>query len=272
MQIIAAVLLLSLMGCKEVDIDQINSAEKLSIVTTIEPYSDFVNNIGGSFVNVKTIIPSGANAHNYEPSPKELLIISKADVFFQVGAGFHLEQEFSFHDLLIVDCSEGIELIDKDPHVWLSPQNVKLIVKHITKTLTRLLPQKTKYFEMNAESYSKQVDSAYNKIKSDFSSAKNRQVFVYHNAWNYLARDLDLIVHDIEHGGKKPNLGDIDEHIKKGKNQSVKIIYADSNLSSKSAEMIANELNAKIEFINPLPSNYLENLKDVAKKFGMVLN
>ncbi len=272
LQIILLLLFFTFIGCEEVEQKAADNNIKIRAAATIAPYADFVKQIGGKFVSVYTVIPPRANAHTYEPSPQELIKISKADVFFKVGAGFQLENEFSFDELNVVDCSEDIKLLNNDPHVWLSPKNAKVILTTIYETLAGLQPEHQEYFNSNLVSYSVKIDSTFESIRKDLSQSSARNIFVYHNAWNYLARDLGIVVHEIEYGGKKPKLRDLDKHIQTAKRQNAKVIFADPNISTKSAEIIANELDAQVEYLNPLPQNYLANLSDTGAKLKLVLN
>jgi zinc transport system substrate-binding protein len=270
MQIITALLILLLVACTG---NNENPAEddKIKVVTTIAPYSDFIRNIGGEYVDVTTIVPSGTNAHSFEPSPQMLVKVADADIYFQVGAGFNFEEEFAFEGLTIIDCTDSIELVNNDPHVWLSVNNVKQILIQVEHNLSKIKPAQQTYFKSNLAEYSASLDSVFLSIQKSLQNAKNRHIFVYHNAWNYLARDLNLIVKEIEYGGKKPKLGDLEGHIKSAKSLSINTILADPNLNIESVEIIANEINADIKFINPLPTDYLNNLADIGKKLTKVL-
>jgi ABC-type Zn uptake system ZnuABC Zn-binding protein ZnuA len=137
--------------------------------------------------------------------------------------------------------------------------------------LSKIKPAQQTYFKSNLAEYSASLDSVFSSIQKNLQNAKNRHIFVYHNAWNYLARDLNLIVKEIEYGGKKPKLGDLEGHIKSAKSLSINTILADPNLNIESVEIIANEINADIKFINPLPTDYLNNLADIGKKLTKVL-
>jgi zinc transport system substrate-binding protein len=110
MQIITALLILLLVACTG---NNENPAEddKIKVVTTIAPYSDFIRNIGGEYVDVTTIVPPGTNAHSFEPSPQMLVKVADADIYFQVGAGFNFEEEFAFEGLTIIDCTEILSLL-----------------------------------------------------------------------------------------------------------------------------------------------------------------
>ncbi|HDI72733.1 MAG TPA: zinc ABC transporter substrate-binding protein, partial [Candidatus Altiarchaeales archaeon] len=61
--------------------------ERLGVVVTILPQADFVEKVGGDRVRVTVMVPPGASPHTYEPTPDQLMEISKARIYFKVGSG-----------------------------------------------------------------------------------------------------------------------------------------------------------------------------------------
>ncbi|WP_062048246.1 metal ABC transporter solute-binding protein, Zn/Mn family [Bacillus sp. JCM 19034] len=95
--------------------------EPLEVFTTIFPLEDFANKIGGEFVEVTNLVPVGADAHTFEPTPREMIDVAEGDVFIYNGAGLEgfadaLIETLEGEDILIVQASTGIDLIDFDDH------------------------------------------------------------------------------------------------------------------------------------------------------------
>jgi zinc transport system substrate-binding protein len=93
--------------------------EQLTIYTTLYPLTFFAEEIGGDHVKVKSILPPGANAHNYEPTTDQMVKIAQSDAFIYVGAGMeHYAEKISeavkSEDVKIIEASNGIELINSD--------------------------------------------------------------------------------------------------------------------------------------------------------------
>ncbi|GAE31905.1 metal ABC transporter solute-binding protein, Zn/Mn family [Alkalihalobacillus hemicellulosilyticus] len=111
---------------EEVDSGEDDSAveetvEPLEVFTTIFPLEDFANKIGGEFVEVTNMVPVGADAHTFDPTPREMIDAAEGDVFIYNGAGLEgfadaLIDTLEGEDILIVQASEGIELLDYDDH------------------------------------------------------------------------------------------------------------------------------------------------------------
>ena len=98
--------------------------DEISISVSIPPYTDFVKSIVGNRANVYTLIPPGTNAHSFEPTPEAIRQIVKSNIYFRVGNIFNLEnvlfKKISSNNIkMVADCSDGINIINNDPHIWL---------------------------------------------------------------------------------------------------------------------------------------------------------
>ena len=144
--------------------------EKIPVIASIFPVADMIKQVGGMYVDVTTVIPSGASPHTYEPKPGLLKKISKARVFFMIGAGLELWAgkfvRLSKNQLHTVKLSEEISLIklskhnhhhgDEDilepesgfanPHIWLDPNIAKLMVNKILAELCKIDNKHMNYY------------------------------------------------------------------------------------------------------------------------------
>jgi zinc transport system substrate-binding protein len=102
-------------------------AQRHVAIASIFPVTDFAQRIGGEHWEVLTLIPAGASAHTYEPTPEQVRQLSQARVFFRIGLGleFWLEklvQAAQNPSLSIIDLSEGMETLPT-PSAELQPQS-----------------------------------------------------------------------------------------------------------------------------------------------------
>ena len=111
--------------------------------------------ITGNRVKVFTLVPPGINAHSFEPSPGDIENLLKSKIYFQVGSIFKVEEsifnktDIDTSETIVVDCSSKIQLLNNDPHYWLSPYNVKIISGTILEVLEKNYPQYKNYFRNN---------------------------------------------------------------------------------------------------------------------------
>ncbi|RXI99542.1 ABC transporter substrate-binding protein [Anaerobacillus alkaliphilus] len=106
-----------------IEAEVIEEKPVIQVYTTIFPLMDFTQRIGGEYVEVKNIVPVGADAHTYEPSPKTMVDISNADLYIYNGAGIEgfadaVAEVLKASNVKILTASEGIDLIafDHDDH------------------------------------------------------------------------------------------------------------------------------------------------------------
>ncbi len=96
--------------------------EKLTILTSFYPYHEFTKNVAGDFAEVKQFMPSGVEAHDWEPRAQEIQSLKDADVFVYNGLGMepYVDQIIDsgeFDNVLFVKASEGVELLNfEDDH------------------------------------------------------------------------------------------------------------------------------------------------------------
>jgi len=247
---------------------------KIVVAVTILPQAEFVEKIGGEKVQVTVMIPPGASPHTYEPTPRQLIEVSKAKIYFQVGSGVDFELAFMSKivevnsEMLVVNCSEGIKIVGRDPHVWLSPRNAKKIVGNIYNALVQVDPENEDYYRKNLESYIKELDNLDKDIRKILRNVTNRRFMIYHPAWGYFARDYNLTQIPVEKEGKEPTIRGLMALIDQARRLNVKVIFVSPQFDEKKAEIIAESIHGKIVFLDPLAKDYVENLRSAALKIA----
>lgn len=256
------------------NIKEIISGKKILIAVSITPQSEFVESIGKDRVITITMIPIGSS-HNYDPCPKQLEDLSKAKIYMMLNSGEPFEEKYiqTFQQLnskmKIIDCSKNLPLLiingKKDPHIWMSPKMVILMVKNIYDGLISIDPTNYKYYTLNKDIYIFKLKNLDKQIEQILYSKSNRSFIVYHPAWSYFARDYNLNQISIESGGKEPTPQTMEELIINAKKNNIKIIFVQEQINKKVAESIAKEINGSIVSLNPMAKNYIENMEYMAK-------
>ncbi|MDI6885750.1 MAG: zinc ABC transporter substrate-binding protein [archaeon] len=250
--------------------------EVIGVVVTILPQADFVENVGGDKVRVTVMVPPGASPHTYEPTPGQLREVSKAKVYFKVGSGVEFEQVWMDKimgvnpNMLIVDCAKGITMMGNDPHIWNSPVNARVIVENICDGLTELDPGCEAYYTANRDKYLQELDDvdAYIHERLD-RFTKNRIFMTYHPAFGYFAEEYNLTQIAIEHKGKAPTPKVIQDCVDKARQYNLSYIYVAPQFATKDAEAIAQEIGGQIVFIDPLPRDYIANMRSIAASLSL---
>ncbi len=250
--------------------------KKIGVIVSIPPQAEFVERVGGDRVQVTVMVPAGASPHTYEPAPSQLRAVSSAKIYAEVGSGLEFEAAWmnkissTNREMLVVNCSKNISFIGTDPHVWLSPRNAEIMVENIYRGLIQIDPTNQEYYMKNKERYLQELDGLDKKIIQAIAGKENRKIMVYHPAWTYLCRDYGLEQIAIEKEGKEPTPQGIADLIKQARKDNITVVFASPQFSTKSAEVIASEINGNVVLISPLERNYMENMHKVAETFAEV--
>ena len=263
-------------GCIDQTESQIDD-EKIVIIASILPQADFVEHVGGDNVEVIVMIPPGANPATYEPTASQLKAASSAVMYVKVGSGLPFEEVWLDNigsanpNMLIVDTSEGVDLIPGDPHIWLSPRSAMVQVENIYKGLVAVDPENSEYYYRNKEQYINDLEVLDTDITESLSGFDGRNFMVFHPSWGYFSRDYDLTMIAVEIEGKEPSAGDMMHLVETAKENNIKFIFVQPQFSTKSAEVIAKEIGGSVVAVDPLPQDYITNLRIVSNTFAQGL-
>ncbi len=256
--------------------------EPLQVTVSILPQKYFVERIGGQYVAPTVMVLPGHSPATYEPKPEQLAALSEAEAYFRIGVPFEnawMDRFAAVNDkMVIVDTREGANLRswegapDKiDPHIWLSPVEVKVQARTIKDTLAELDPEHAATFQANLDSFMADIDALDAGIRHSLEGVTDRKFMVFHPAWGYFARDYELEMIPIEIGGQEPSAAELAAVIKRAQEENIKFVFAQPEFSTKEAETIAQEIGGEVLLISPLNPDWLTNLRYVADTFGRVL-
>jgi len=275
--VLCALAVLSLVGCGGAATQApAESADMLNVVVSIVPQQYFVERIGGEHVNVTVMVPPGFSPATYEPKPEQLQALSKADAYVRIRVPFEeawMERISSANqDMLVIDESEGIKRIgDNDPHLWLSPRLVKVQAQTIYDGLVEVDPDHAAGYEANLETFLADLDELDAYIREMLSGLESRKFMVFHPAWSYLAHDYNLEMIPVQIEGSDPSAAEMTGLIQAAQENNTRVIFAQPEFSTESAEAIAEEIGGQVLLISPLAPDWLDNLHRVADTFAEVL-
>ena len=158
-----------------------------------------------------------------------------------------------------------------DPHVWTSPELVKLMSQTIFETLVGLDPEHQSEYAANLAAFISEIDDLENDIRESLIGLEGMKFFVFHPAWGYFANDFGLVQVPIEIGGTEPSASEMAAMIDEAKREGAKIIFVQPEFSTRSAETIASEIGGSVVPISPLNPEWMMNLRNVADAFKQAL-
>jgi len=267
-------------------------ARPLNVFVSILPQATFVERIGNGYVKASVLVGPGQSPHVYEPTPKQMVDLAKARLFFAIGMPFEkriLEKVAAANpDLKIVDTRQGVPLRsmtadeadedhgekagEPDPHIWLSPRLVKIQAAAIERALAAEDPAHAAEYQKNLKAFHDDLDRLDAKIAKALQPLKGKAFFVYHPAFGYFADAYGLTQVPVEVEGKEPSARQLAAFIERAKAAGVKVIFVQPQLSTKSAEAVARSIGGAVVPMDDLAKDYLANLERMAEKVAEALS
>ena len=250
-----------------------------SIVVSIEPLRYFVEKITDGRFPITVLVPSGVSPETFEPSAKNIKEANKSRLFIAIGA---LEAEVNLlqgisttNRLILADSISPITsghnhrhttaephniLRNIDPHIWLSTAEARIITQSITRKLCALYPDSCKIFLQNCTLLLQEIDTLDKYMTRQFADMPINCFLIYHPALTYLARQYRLRQITIEKDGKEPTGNGLKALIDTARIHNIRTLFCQTQLNSQAVHTIANEINGRVEIIDPLAYDWLQNM------------
>ncbi len=246
--------------------------------------------IGGNQVNVKMIVPPGADPHSYEPTSKQLTEIAKGDLFLLTGTTLEpyskkIQESLKGTDVRFIETSKDGTLLESDatlhaheeeghtedeqaheeeghdhgkydPHVWLDPVNAKAMARSITVALSKEVPKDKATFEKNLKAFDQQADALDKEFKQAVADGSKKELLVTHAAYGYLAERYGFTQLPIAgiSPSDEPSQKQLAALVKEARMHDLKYVAFEETVSPKVARVIQKEIGAKSVTIHNLES------------------
>jgi ABC-type Zn uptake system ZnuABC Zn-binding protein ZnuA len=278
-------LALSLFACKQSPQGDKRSPEaenesRLKVVTTIAPLYSFTKNIAGDSVILENLLPSGVGPHEYSLSPEDARKIADADILIKNGVGLEEwmnkligsvnEVRGDSEKLLVVDTSKGVDIIDNDPHIWLSPRNAAIQVRNIEKALRKSDPGNEKLYAKNAADYISRLEELDREIAESVNKWEVKEFVTFHSAFSYFAMDYGLKQSAVIEGSPEahPSPRHIAEIMDNIRRSGIDVIFSEPDASHKIMDSIAGDLGLRMYSLDTLgtgdlgPGWYISRMRE----------
>jgi zinc transport system substrate-binding protein len=275
-------------------IGDIYANDKLPVFVSIVPQKYFVQQIGKELVDVRIMVRPGASPAIYEPKPRQMADLSKTKIYFAIGVPFEkawLKKIAAANpNMTVVHTDHGIEKLAMaahhhtgekgdhrdhqdglDPHIWLSPQLVKIQTRTILAALVKIDPKHQDVYQANYKAFSAKIDQLDVDLKKIFADKRGLQFMVFHPSWGYFAQAYGLKQVPIEIEGKEPKPAQLRGLIQHARKDGIKVIFVQPQFSTKSAQLVAHEIGGQVVPADPLAEEWMANLRAVAAKFKTAL-
>lgn len=236
------------------------ASDKFKVVTTFTVIKDIAQNVAGDAADVVSITKPGAEIHDYQPTPKDIVKAQSADLV--IWNGMNLERWFErfFGQLKHVPAIVATDNIEPlsiyegpysgkpNPHAWMSTENALIYIDNIRKALVAHDPKNADAYNANAKAYSETVSGMRSTLQAALKDipAKQRYLVTSEGAFSYLAKDFNLKelylwpINADQQGTPKQ----IKTLIDKVKANKIPVVFSESTISDKPAKQVAKESGA----------------------------
>ncbi|WP_127751732.1 metal ABC transporter substrate-binding protein [Devosia sp. 1566] len=234
--------------------------DRFKAVTSFTIIADMARNVAGDAAEVVSITKPGAEIHNYQPTPGDLVGAQDADLI--LWNGLNLEQWFeqflgNLPDVPSVVVSEGIEPIGigqgpyqgkPNPHAWMSPTDALTYVANIRDAFVEHDPANAETYKANAEAYSAKIRASIDPLRAQIEAIpeERRWLVSSEGAFSYLARDLglkELYLWPIN-ADQQGTPQQVRRVIDTVRANNIPAVFSESTVSPRPAEQVARETGA----------------------------
>ena len=233
------------------DGDQDNG--RLRVVTSLEIFADMVRNVAGERAEVTALLPSGADPHTYELSPGRVVDVARADVAFVNGQGLEGNLRTVIDENaggLVAVLTDGLDIVDGNPHLWLDATLAASYVESILLTLVASDPEGATEYAANAAAYTDELLALDAEIEAALASIppERRKLVTFHDAYPYLARryGLELVAVVVPSPGQEPNARDVAQLIELIQEQNVPAVFREPQFNAAVLESAADEAGVRV--------------------------
>lgn len=269
----------------------VENTQSVKAVTTFYPLQELAKSVVGDMGEVLSIVPSGMEPHDFEPTPKDIKAMYSADLVVINGAGMdpwaeklipeleakqvsvvvlaksvdlmagevhqHVDEHGDEHTSMEMhDASEDVhsDVFSSDPHFWLDPIIALGLVDQIEKVLSHRYPDLQNRLELNgreARARLQAIDATY---RSGLATCEKNEVVTSHNAFAYLAKRYGFETHALAglSPEAEPSAKRLAEIAAEVQEGGIKYIFFETLVSPKLAETLAKETGAGTLVFNPI--------------------
>lgn len=238
---------------------------KLKVVATFSVLGDFVQNIGGDWVELRTLAGPGVDTHTYEPTPADTAALADAKLVFENGLGFEswLDKLYTASDSKAVRVvvtkaiqprilTQGEEQGETDPHAWHDVTNAMSMVEAIRDALVQADPANAQAYQSNTQSYLEELEELDGWVMELVNTlpATRRKLVTTHDTFGYFAQRYGfeilgtLLPSSTE--GASPSAQEVVALVEKVKAAGVPAVFSENMLSNALLKQVADEAGVKV--------------------------
>lgn len=265
---------------------------QIKVVTSIKPLTLIMEEIGGDKINLEQLIPDQASHHDYPLKMSDHRRLHTADLVVWIGsdlesfltrplANLPTEKTMSLIDLSDIKWPEDYEEEhdhhhNRDPHLWLNPQNVVVIVKSLTKKLSELDQKNAAEYQHNANQFIALLEKLDQEIENQMLLLGDKGFAVYHHGYShyvdrYKLKQLGYLTLTPERKTGAKNLNKLLNALKK----EGKCIFAEPFVDDSQILAIAKKHQLRVGYLDLMgikSDNYQQLMRSISDSFSACLS
>lgn len=234
--------------------------QSLRVVTSFYPVYVAVLNVTAGIPGVEVsnlASPHVGCLHDYQLTAGDVRRLADADLLLVNGAGmepFLGKVAQQSPGVRVVGVSQGIALLDDNPHVWVSLEGARRQTENIAAALAAAAPDRANAFRANASAYNASLSALEEKMRAALAPYAGTPIVTFHEAFPYFARDFDLdLAGEIEREpGAEPSARELADTVKLVRERKVKALFAEPQFPDKSAQVVARETGVRVYSLDPV--------------------
>ena len=248
-----------------------------SVVVSIHPHFDVVRQVAGEHADVVRVLPPGASPHTFDPTPRDVGRIARADLVVLNGALDLWLRELveasgsraiiveliadervqsimreAFPELVGVDA--GGAVVGFNPHVWLDPLIMREVASLVAEALSDLDPANALAYAEGAERVRDDLLDLHEELAELLEPLAGAAFVPFHDAWPYFAAryGLDLVVEIEPFPGREPSPAYLRYALDEIASSGAVAIFSEAQLNRRPAQVVADEAGVRLLELDPL--------------------
>lgn len=239
--------------------------------TTLPVYEFTARLCEGTDLTVAQLVTEPVSClHDYSLNVRQVRAAEAAEIIVINGAGLESFMDDLLHEQCVIDSSAGITLIEgshhhtheeephtdhhheEDPHIWLSPQNAKVMAQNIHAGLSSQYPQHSAAFDANLARLLDELDALQSYGDQQLSSLKCRELITFHDGFAYLADSFGLSILEAveEESGREASAAELIHLIEEVRHHNLPAIFTEALGSTSAAQIISAETGVKTDTLD----------------------
>jgi len=261
------------------------------VAVSVAPLADLAERIGGERVAVVAVmIPPGTSPETYTPSPRQVVAASQAAIYLAVGDPHFLLE--SRHVLPLLAGREDVRVLslaaegggdplahpthggggrggdgeaEDDPHLWVDPERMGAVARALARVLSEIDPARAPVYAERLGAFLGELAELDGWARQLLAGRRGSVFLVQHPAWGHLARHYGLVQEAIEEGHKLPSPARLVRRIEEARRRGFPVVFVQPGQPTRSAEIVAAEIGARLVVLDPLTRDWLANTRQVIR-------